>query len=181
MKKYIYFNLYLLLKMFPFTIKYTNVPIPSECKRFCGLLIPGAVIPGGNKQLCHERVIDNDNIELFTIWCYDNNQASLYKNKVGLDLDTVYKYFYLFDDSETTTIEIIPEEGIPKKAFKELVLEIASELGDYCFEKEALKALQQVAKEHLIKLFNNAGSCAKNANRKTITVEDFNLVSTIQK
>ncbi len=168
------------MSSFPFTIKYTNVTLSPECKRFCKLLIPGAVIPCGRyaKQLCHERIIDTENIKLFTIWCHDKNDSALYKAKVGLDLDKVYNHFFpQFDDSETVSINIIPEKCIPAKSFEHLVREIASQFGDYHFEKDALDALQEVSEEHLVKLFNIANLCAKHANRVTINVDDLKLAS----
>ena len=107
----------------------------------------------------------------------------MFKNKVGLDLDTVYNYFYPkmieFDDSDVNTMEILPP-CIPKTAIERLIREIASELGEYSFEKEAIEALQQVSEEHIIELFKNAKDCSVNAGRKTITIEDFELVSKIQ-
>ena len=161
---------------FPFTIKYTSYPLSYECKSFCKLYISGPIIPCG-KQQCYERVIDKENIHLFALWCHDNKKPEIFKAKVGLDLDTVYNYIYCsFEDSEITTIEILPE-CIPRVSIERVIREI---LPDYNFEKEAINALHQVAEQHLIELFKNANMCSKNAGRKTINVKDFELISSIQ-
>ena len=160
--------------MFPFTIKYTNSYISPECKRFCNLLIPGPIIPCGRyaKQQCDERVIDKENIQLFALWCHDNKKPEIFESKVGLDLDTVYSYFYPFEDSEINAIEIVPA-SVPRTSIESLIREI---LPEYNFEKEAIDALHQVAEEHIIELFKNANACANNAGRKTVSIEDFKLV-----
>lgn len=162
---------------FPFTIKYTSYPLSYECKTFCKLYIPGPILSSG-KQQCYERVIDKENIHLFALWCHDNKEPNLFKAKVGLDLDTVYNYIYpSFEDSEITTFEILPE-CIPRASIERVIREL---LQDYKIEKEAINALHQVAEEYLIDFFKNADACSKNAGRKTINVEDFKLISSIQK
>ena len=98
-----------------------------------------------------------------------------------------------FEDSDVEEIHITVESDltvsededdkmcIPKSNFNKLVREILAEICGYEIEQEAIDALQEVSEEHLINLFNNAGACATNVGRKTITVEDFKLVSAIQK
>ena len=93
----------------PFIFKYQNnsIEIPADCKRYCHLLIPGKVISGG-RQLCYQRVIDNENLHLFAKWCNDNNMPSLFKAKTTLCLEDVHNHFFppLFDDSDIEVIEI---------------------------------------------------------------------------
>lgn len=83
-------------KELPFPVIYKSgcISIPPEAKRFCNLLIPGRVISGG-RQLCHQRIIDKENIALFTLWCHDNKRSDLFTDKLhNLNLNEVYTYLY---------------------------------------------------------------------------------------
>ncbi len=113
------------------------------------------------------------------------------------DYEDVFEDAIEFEDSDVEEIHITVESNtesdltvsededdkmcIPKSNFNKLVREILAEICGYEIEQEAIDALQEVSEEHLINLFNNAGACATNVGRKTITVEDFKLVSAIQK
>jgi histone H3/H4 len=134
---------------------------------------------------------------------YEDNYGMLdiIEEEKSLDVwgkyEDVFEDAIEFEDSDVEEIHITVESNtesdltvsededdkmcIPKSNFNKLVREILSEICGYEIEQEAIDALQEVSEEHLINLFNNAGACATNVGRKTITVEDFKLVSAIQK
>ena len=80
------------LKKCPFTFKYRagKISMPSECMKFCHLLIPGPVQSSG-KQVCYQRIIDEQNVGLFAMWCYDHKRRDLFYDRTGLSLDIAYK------------------------------------------------------------------------------------------
>jgi histone H3/H4 len=92
------------------------------------------------------------------------------------------------DESEWSDIddENVDKYCIPKQSFQKLVREIACNYNndsnnDLKFQPEAMNALQEVAEQYLIKLFNDTQKCADHAKRETITTFDMQLVMTLRK
>jgi histone H3/H4 len=77
-----------------------------------------------------------------------------------------------FDGEEEDT-----KFAIPKQPFQRLVREIAQDYStDLRFKPEAMDALQEVAEQYLIKLFQDTQRCACHGKRETITPSDMQLV-----
>lgn len=91
------------------------------------------------------------------------------------------------DDSDGD--DTLPEQeeddtkfSIPKLPFQRLVREIAQDYStDLRFKPEAMDALQEVAEQYLIKLFQDTQRCACHGKRETITPSDMQLVRSLRR
>jgi histone H3/H4 len=82
-----------------------------------------------------------------------------------------------FDGEEEDT-----KFAIPKQPFQRLVREIAQDYStDLRFKPEAMDALQEVAEQYLIKLFQDTQRCACHGKRETITPSDMQLVRSLRR
>jgi len=71
---------------------------------------------------------------------------------------------------------------IPNTSFKCIVNSIGAEvLQEKELSAEAIEVLHKAAEEHISGLFKKAGKCAVAAKRKTVKLEDINLVKEILK
>jgi histone H3/H4 len=88
------------------------------------------------------------------------------------------------ENDKSSDESTLPEEeeddtkfSIPKQPFQRLVREIAQDYStDLRFKPEAMDALQEVAEQYLIKLFQDTQMCACHGKRETITPSDMQLV-----
>lgn len=71
---------------------------------------------------------------------------------------------------------------IPRAPFCRLVREIAASAGfvGLRFKEDAFSALQEVAEDHIVKLFEDAVLCARHAKRVTVTQKDIALARRIR-
>ena len=68
---------------------------------------------------------------------------------------------------------------IPRLPFKRLVKDIAKEV-DVRFMDQALRALQEAAEDHVVRLFEDSQLCAIHAKRTTLHVKDIKLARRIR-
>lgn len=72
--------------------------------------------------------------------------------------------------------------SIPKRAFQRLVRDIVYDLNtEFRFQLEALTALQTVAEDYLVSIFEDAAMCMRHANRKTLFTKDLELATKLRR
>lgn len=71
--------------------------------------------------------------------------------------------------------------SIPKVTFQKLVRDISlNYIPDCKFQTEALFALQTACEEFLVGLFHDSNLCSMHAKRKTLMIQDVNLVKKLR-